>query len=69
MMPCLFLLIAIDACSSHGIWFDHDELERVLHGAAPRNPDGEMNIVEVARGVEEAARTLLQLLDDIVHWT
>lgn len=67
MTPCLFLLIAIDACGTHGLWFDHGELERVLHAAAPR--DAAPNIGGIARGVEEAARTLLQLLDDLVHGT
>lgn len=35
-MPNLTIgLVAVERCAAHGVWFDHEELERTLHGAAP----------------------------------
>ena len=62
MTPCLFATIPIDRCSAHGIWFDHDELERTLHAAAPqKSPDG-VTPVEAAGGALEAAGDVLEIL-------
>lgn len=62
MAPCMLAAIPIDRCAAHGLWFDHDELERVLFAAAPKPPDDELGAVATAGGVLDGAGRLLELL-------
>jgi ribosomal protein S27AE len=64
MTPCLFATIPIDECRAHGIWFDHDEFERVLHASAPKTTsDDEDGPVETAGGILEGVGHVLQILN------
>lgn len=62
MAPCLLLAIAIDRCASHGLWFDHDELERVLLGSGPGEPTDDVGTLGVGGGALDGLGTLLEIL-------
>ena len=34
-MPIVQALVDVDACEQHGVWFDRDELQRVIRAVAP----------------------------------
>jgi hypothetical protein len=62
MTPCTLVMIPIDRCDAHGLWFDHDELERALFAAAPRTPDERLGVVKTAGGVVDGLGTVLDIL-------
>jgi hypothetical protein len=62
MAPCMLVSIAVDRCHVHGVWFDHDELERVLLASAPSSPKDTIGPVGVVAGVLDVSGTLLQIL-------
>jgi hypothetical protein len=63
MAPCMLLSISVDRCHAHGVWFDHDELERVLHASAPRSSkDDDDGPLETTGGIIDGLGDLLDLL-------
>lgn len=63
MIPCTLAAIPIDRCDAHGLWFDHDELARVLYAAAPEAPRNGDGPLVTAGGVVDGAGTLLDILE------